>query len=72
MIGRLCDLVVETAGDRAPPAELEQEQRVAIFDLLEENRFEPVGAPDGPYRLTLGLTGSKLGFALLKSCPTPG
>jgi uncharacterized protein (UPF0262 family) len=71
MIGRLCDLVVETAGDRAPPAELEQEQRVAIFDLLEENRFEPVGAPDGPYRLSLGLTGSKLGFSLVTAGGAP-
>lgn len=71
MTGRLCDLIVATASDRAPPPELEQEQRVAVFDLLEENRFEPVGAPEGPYRLTLGLSGSKLAFDLVTASGAP-
>lgn len=53
-------------GDARPPSpELMQEQRVAIFDLLEENSFAlPAGAPEGPYVLTLGRAGSRLSFHL--------
>ncbi|WP_374513360.1 UPF0262 family protein [Brevundimonas sp.] len=45
-----------------PPAsaEIEHERRVAIFDLLEKNSFEPVGASGGPYRLTLSLVDGRL------------
>ena len=45
-----------------PPAsaEIEHERRVAIFDLLEKNRFEPVGASGGPYHLTLSLVDGRL------------
>lgn len=46
-----------------PSPEQQQEQQVAIFDLLEENSFAiPAGGPDGPYVLTLGRTGSRLSF----------
>ncbi|SFS88242.1 UPF0262 family protein [Brevundimonas viscosa] len=45
-----------------PPAsaEIEHERRVAIFDLLEKNSFQPVGASEGPYRLTLSLVDGRL------------
>lgn len=45
-----------------PPAtaEIEHERRVAIFDLLEKNSFQPVGAPGGPYRLALSLVDGRL------------
>ena len=45
-----------------PPAsaEIEHERRVAIFDLLEKNSFRPVGASEGPYRLTLSLVDGRL------------
>lgn len=44
----------------APAAnhDLEQERRVAIYDLLEDNRFRLVERPDGgPYRLSLARRG---------------
>lgn len=42
-------------------ADVEQERRVAIYDLLEENSFEPVGiAGDGPWRLTLRVEEGRL------------
>ena len=34
-------------------ADIEQERRVAIFDLLEENHFAPVGH-EGPFRIRDG------------------
>lgn len=45
-----------------PPAsaEIDHERRVAIFDLLEKNSFQPVGASGGPYRLTLSLVDGRL------------
>ncbi len=46
----------------AATAEIEHERRVAIFDLVEKNSFEPVGAAAGPYRLKLSLVDAKLVF----------
>ncbi len=40
-------------------AEAEHERKVAIFDLLEDNTFQLVGA-DGPYRLRLAIHESRL------------
>lgn len=56
--------------DLPPPTpDLEQERRVAIFDLLEENHFrilprEGAEASVGPYRLRLGVVERRLVFAL--------
>lgn len=61
---RLYDVTLDTGSARAPAPELEQEQRVAVFDLLEENSFALPGAPDGPYALLLGREGRKLDFRL--------
>ncbi|MCI4666358.1 MAG: UPF0262 family protein [Neomegalonema sp.] len=43
---------VDVVEDAAPAPELEQERRVAIYDLVEENRFRLRGAA-GPYALTV-------------------
>jgi len=49
-------------------ADIEQERRVAIFDLLEGNLFQPVGAGDygdqGPYKLVLGVEEGRLTMAV--------
>jgi len=60
---RLCDVVLDETIGRATP-DIEHERAVAIFDLIEENRFEPVGQDRGPYRLNLSLIDSKLVFAI--------
>lgn len=64
MTARLSQIVLDAPDGRAPSPEIAQEQAVAIFDLLEENSFAPCDAGAGPYRLTLGLTGSRLQFDL--------
>lgn len=64
MTARLCSIDVADGTSVAAPPEIEQERRVAIFDLLEDNHFELTGAPAGPYRLTLGAERNKLRFAL--------
>ncbi len=43
-------------------AQVEHERRVAIFDLLEDNRFVPTGGFSGPYTLHLSIRGNRLVF----------
>ena len=67
--GRLIAVDLDEAGLPPPTPEIEQERRVAIFDLLEENRFAPArregrAVPDGPYRLTLAMREGRLVFDL--------
>lgn len=45
-------------------ADVEHERRVAIFDLLEDNYFRPVGSGGGPYRLLLGVEENRLVFEI--------
>lgn len=49
-------------------ADIEQERRVAIFDLLEGNVFQPVGAAEhgnhGPYKVLLGVEEGRLTVAI--------
>jgi uncharacterized protein (UPF0262 family) len=40
--------------------EVEHERAVAIFDLIEENFFAPVGEHGGPYSLYLGIEENRL------------
>jgi uncharacterized protein (UPF0262 family) len=40
------------------------ERKVAIFDLLEENHFELVNGPAGPYRLRISMPERRLAFAV--------
>jgi uncharacterized protein (UPF0262 family) len=64
---RLCAIDIDTRGLARPTPEIEQERRVAVFDLLEENRFalpprEGRAAPAGPFRLGLGIREGRLVF----------
>jgi uncharacterized protein (UPF0262 family) len=49
-------------------ADIEQERRVAIFDLLEGNVFQPAGIADhgnhGPYKVLLGVEEGRLTIAI--------
>ena len=42
--------------------EVEHERAVAVYDLLENNQFEPVGCGEGPYVLRLSIVESRLIF----------
>lgn len=41
-------------------ADIEHERAVAIFDLLDENRFELIGRGQGPFNLRLGIEENRL------------
>ena len=48
-------------------ADIEQERRVAIYDLIEENRFKPLRAAerhDGPWDLQLSVVDGRLALAI--------
>lgn len=59
---RLASVDLDAATLPAATAEIEHERRVAIFDLVEKNSFEPAGAESGPYALKLSLLDTKLVF----------
>ena len=44
--------------------EVEHERKVAIYDLLEENAFELVAGPPGPYKLGIAIVEDRLAFAV--------
>lgn len=60
---RLCDVVLDESIGRSTP-DVEHERAVAIFDLIEENSFEPNGHPGGPYKLNISLVDTKLVFTI--------
>lgn len=49
-------------------ADIEQERRIAIFDLIEENTFKPVrsfaAGHEGPYRLRLSVEDGRLALRI--------
>ncbi len=60
---RLSDVSLDESIGRSTP-DVEHERAVAIFDLIEENSFAPVGHEGGPYKLKLSLVDSKLVFTV--------
>lgn len=67
MTNRICHIEIDEKGLARPTAEIEQERKVAIFDLLEDNSFslprrDGRDTPDGPYRLGLAIREGRLVF----------
>ncbi len=63
---RLVDVELDESIGRSTP-DVEHERAVAIFDLIEENSFLPVGdSGAGPYRLKMSLVESRLVFAIAR------
>lgn len=47
--------------------EVEHERAVAIFDLLEDNTFQPNDLPDGPYTLDLSVEENRLNLVVFSA-----
>jgi len=63
---------LDETGLPAPTPEIEQERKVAIFDLLEQNSFRlPNGAAKGPYSLDLAIRDRRLVFAVKTEAGDP-
>ena len=68
---RLCDVLLDETIGRSTP-DVEHERAVAIYDLIEENSFQPVGDADGgPYKLKLSLVESRLVFSVTREDSAP-
>lgn len=60
-------IALDDSGLPPPTPEIEQERKVAIFDLLEDNSFvlpgrEDRSAPEGPYHVSLAIKDKRLVF----------
>jgi uncharacterized protein (UPF0262 family) len=60
----------ESSIGRSNP-DVEHERAVAIYDLVEENVFEPVDDENGPYALHLTITESRLVFDIRRADGEP-
>ncbi len=65
-MSRLIAIDIDDRGLPAPSAEVDQERKVAVFDLLEDNAFSIPRAAEfpGPYRLALGVKDGRLVFGV--------
>ena len=72
---RIIDIALDEGTILWRSADIEQERRIAIFDLLEGNLFAPQRPqPDGyagPYRLVLSVEEGRLVLAIRRADETP-
>ena len=76
MTNRICHIEIDERGLARPTPEIEQERKVAVFDLLEENSFglparDGRDIPPGPYRLGLAIRDGRLVFSVATEDETP-
>lgn len=67
MSDRISHIHIDDTGLPAPTPEIEQERKVAVFDLLEDNSLRVIPrdgreVPPGPYNLTLAIRDRRLVF----------
>ncbi len=68
-MSRICQIEIDDSGLPTPTPEIEQERKVAVFDLLEDNSFalaarDGASAPDGPFVMHLSIRDRRLVIAL--------
>ncbi|HYE45746.1 MAG TPA: UPF0262 family protein [Caulobacter sp.] len=61
---RLQSIELDEESLSAASRDQEQERQVAIFDLLEDNYFEPAGAEGGPYDVKIALVENRLALQI--------
>jgi uncharacterized protein (UPF0262 family) len=61
---RLARVVLDEASIGRGNPDQEHERAIAIWDIVEANRFAVPGRDDGPYALKLGLVENKLAFEI--------
>ena len=75
-MSRICHIELDDANLPPPTPEIEQERKVAMFDLIEENSFALPGrgdraAPEGPYRVGLSIRDKRLVFVIRTEAEQP-
>ena len=67
---RIIDIELDERSILKRNPDIEQERKIAIFDLLEDNRFD-VSGHQGPYRVRLRVEESRLAIELMDAAGTP-
>lgn len=67
---QLCDVSLDGSLQSAR-AHIERERAIAVYDLLEDDSFIPVGHGGGPYRLNLTSADARLAFHIATENGTP-
>ena len=75
-MSRIVHIEIDDSALPPPTPEIEQERRVAIFDLLEDNSFVVPGregseTPEGPFRLLLAIRDRLLVFDIRTEADEP-
>src|SRR6185436_4956495 len=68
---RLVAVTLDEASIGRSGPDVEHERAIAIYDLLEQNTFAPVGSARGPFKLHLSITGSRLVFDIRRANDKP-
>jgi uncharacterized protein (UPF0262 family) len=68
---RLASVTLDEATIGRANEDVEHEREVAIYDLLEQNNFAPVGHDGGPFALHLSINGNRLVFDITMTDGTP-
>ncbi|MDP1737653.1 MAG: UPF0262 family protein [Caulobacter sp.] len=64
-IHRLQTIEIDEDSLGAVSRDQEQERQIAIFDLVEDNYFQPEGAAGGPYDLKIALVENRLALHII-------
>jgi len=75
-MSKIAHIEIDDSALPPPTPEIEQERRVAVFDLLEDNSFalperEDRNVPDGPYHLPLAIRERRLVFEVTTEADVP-
>lgn len=68
---RITKVVLEEPARLRLSPQVEHERRSALFDLMEQNTFVPVGDYHGPYHLHLAVAESRLAFDVRDEADAP-
>ena len=68
---RIASIVIDEASLAPAGRDAEHEREVAIFDLLEANRFVVIGHEGGPYDVKLSLADNRLVFDIAEAGGEP-
>lgn len=69
--GKLVAVDLDAASIGRSTADVEHERRIAIYDLIEDNRFVLPGHPTGQYRLHLAIRENRLVFDIRNADNVP-
>jgi uncharacterized protein (UPF0262 family) len=68
---RLAAITLDESSIGRSNRDVEHERAVAIYDLIADNTFKPLGHDGGPYALQLGISGNRLVFDIRATDGTP-